>query len=103
MCWVTVRFRGPGSPQQSRLAFRTWNIAFLVRKKPATVHEVERYRLDIVGITSTYSLDSGTSSQRGAGFCFRLEFPLVIGLKVTLTNLQATQEGEAVISYLLNL
>lgn len=103
MCWATVRFRGPGGPQPSRLAFRTWSIDFLVRKKPATVHEVERYWLDIVGITSTHSLDSGTSSRRGAGLCFSLEFPLVIGLKVTLTNLQATQKGEAVISYLLNL
>lgn len=47
-------------PRQPRLATGTWNVT-MVGKEPEVVCEVERYRLDIVGLTSTHGLGSGTS------------------------------------------
>ncbi|XP_041649202.1 transient receptor potential cation channel subfamily M member 4-like [Cheilinus undulatus] len=44
-----------------RLALGTWNVISLVGKEPELVREVERYRLDIVGLTSKHNLGSGTS------------------------------------------
>ena len=41
--------------------------------------EVERYRLEIVGLTSTHSLGSEPSSWRGAGPSTTLELPAVRG------------------------
>ncbi|KAI3372654.1 hypothetical protein L3Q82_023124 [Scortum barcoo] len=38
----------------------TWNVTSLGGKEPELVREVERYRLEIVGLTSTHSLGSGT-------------------------------------------
>ncbi|KAJ0019143.1 hypothetical protein NQD34_006712 [Periophthalmus magnuspinnatus] len=43
-----------------RLALGTWNVTSLGGKEPELVREVECYRLDIVGLTSTHSLGSGT-------------------------------------------
>ena len=37
----------------------TWNVTSLWGKEPELVQEVERYRLEIVGLTSTHSLGSG--------------------------------------------
>ena len=44
-----------------KLVIGTLNVIHLVRKEPKLVREVERYRLEIVGLTSTHSLGSGTS------------------------------------------
>uniref|UniRef100_A0A8C6LI15 Endonuclease/exonuclease/phosphatase domain-containing protein n=1 Tax=Nothobranchius furzeri TaxID=105023 RepID=A0A8C6LI15_NOTFU len=57
------RGRGPweSDPQLQKLALGTWNVAFLVGKEPELVCEVERFRLDIVGLTSTQGSGSGTS------------------------------------------
>ena len=53
---------GPGcaDPQHRRLVLRTWNITSLAGKEPELVREVERYQLDMVGLTSTHSTGSGT-------------------------------------------
>ena len=48
------------NPQMVTLAMGTWNVTSLGGKEPELVQEVERYRLEIVGLTSTYSLGSGT-------------------------------------------
>jgi len=44
---------GPADPQCCKLALATWNVTSLVGKEPEWVCEVERYQLDIVGLTST--------------------------------------------------
>ncbi|GAA6106566.1 receptor-type tyrosine-protein phosphatase F-like, partial [Tachysurus ichikawai] len=56
------RRQGPRrpNPRTRNLALGTWNVTSLGGKEPELVREVERYRLDIVGLTSTYSLGSGT-------------------------------------------
>ncbi|KAK3535487.1 hypothetical protein QTP70_016908 [Hemibagrus guttatus] len=53
---------GPGDPKPwtKNLAFGTWNVTSLGGKEPELVREVERYRLEIVGLASTHSLGSGT-------------------------------------------
>ncbi|KAK3565106.1 hypothetical protein QTP86_033155, partial [Hemibagrus guttatus] len=60
--------RGPRRPKPwtKNLAFGTWNVTSLGGKEPELVREVERYRLEIVGLASTHSLGSGTQLlQRG--------------------------------------
>ncbi|KAK3528647.1 hypothetical protein QTP70_006352, partial [Hemibagrus guttatus] len=54
--------RGPRQPKPwtKNLAFGTWNVTSLGGKEPELVREVERYRLEIVGLASTHSLGSGT-------------------------------------------
>uniref|UniRef100_A0A8C6NR47 Endonuclease/exonuclease/phosphatase domain-containing protein n=1 Tax=Nothobranchius furzeri TaxID=105023 RepID=A0A8C6NR47_NOTFU len=53
-------------PQTRKLGFGTWNITSLAGKEQELVAEVERYRLDIVGLTSTHSIGSGTQAlERG--------------------------------------
>ncbi|KAK3514352.1 hypothetical protein QTP70_015881 [Hemibagrus guttatus] len=54
--------RGPQRPKPwtKNLAFGTWNVTSLGGKEPELVREVERYRLEIVGLDSTHSLGSGT-------------------------------------------
>ncbi|KAK3537553.1 hypothetical protein QTP70_013786 [Hemibagrus guttatus] len=54
--------RGPRRPKPwtKNLVFGTWNVTSLVGKEPELVREVERYRLEIVGLASTHSLGSGT-------------------------------------------
>ncbi|KAK3529892.1 hypothetical protein QTP86_007210 [Hemibagrus guttatus] len=47
-------------PWTKNLAFGTWNVTSLGGKAPELVREVERYRLEIVGLASTHSLGSGT-------------------------------------------
>ncbi|KAK0144267.1 hypothetical protein N1851_017353 [Merluccius polli] len=39
----------------------TWNVTYLVGKEPELVRKVEKFRLDIVGLTSMHSKGSGTS------------------------------------------
>ncbi|KAI3369128.1 hypothetical protein L3Q82_026090 [Scortum barcoo] len=54
---------GDVGPPSSRLTTQqegTWNVTSLGGKEPELVREVERYRLEIVGLTSTHSLGSGT-------------------------------------------
>uniref|UniRef100_A0A8C6NSU3 Endonuclease/exonuclease/phosphatase domain-containing protein n=1 Tax=Nothobranchius furzeri TaxID=105023 RepID=A0A8C6NSU3_NOTFU len=57
------RGRGPwrSDPRLQKLALGTWNVTSLVGKKPELVCEVERFRLDIVGLTSMHGSGSGTS------------------------------------------
>ncbi|KAK3552451.1 hypothetical protein QTP86_011720 [Hemibagrus guttatus] len=54
--------QGPRRPKPwtKNLAFGTWNVTSLGGKEPELVREVERYRLEIVGLASTHSLGSGT-------------------------------------------
>ena len=54
--------QGPwrSDPRLWKLAFGTWNVTSLAGKELELVEEVERYRLDIVGLTSTHSSGSGT-------------------------------------------
>ncbi|KAK0156273.1 Craniofacial development protein 2 [Merluccius polli] len=47
-------------PERQKLALGTWNVTSLWGKEPELVREVERYQLDLVGLTSTHSLSSGT-------------------------------------------
>uniref|UniRef100_A0A3B5Q1D6 Endonuclease/exonuclease/phosphatase domain-containing protein n=1 Tax=Xiphophorus maculatus TaxID=8083 RepID=A0A3B5Q1D6_XIPMA len=55
--------RGPwrSDPRLQKLALGTWNVTSLVGKEPELVREVERFRLEIVGLTSTHGSGSGTS------------------------------------------
>ncbi|TWW53806.1 NACHT, LRR and PYD domains-containing protein 3 [Takifugu flavidus] len=57
------RRQGPwrSDPRLHKLALGTWNVTSLVGKEPELVREVEKFRLDIVGLTSTHSKGSGTS------------------------------------------
>ncbi|XP_016518994.1 translation initiation factor IF-2-like [Poecilia formosa] len=57
------RGRGPwrSDPRLQKLAFGTWNVTSLVGKEPELVCEAERFRLKIVGLTSTHGSGSGTS------------------------------------------
>ncbi|KAI3366403.1 hypothetical protein L3Q82_000558 [Scortum barcoo] len=60
--WVAVVAGGLDRPNPwtKTLAIGTWNVTSLGGKEPELVREVERYRLEIVGLTSTHSLGSGT-------------------------------------------
>jgi len=51
---------GRADSRQHRLALGTWNVTSLAGKEPELVQEVERYQLDIVGLTSTHNMGSGT-------------------------------------------
>ncbi len=44
-----------------KLALGTWNVTSLAGKEPEIVREVERFRLEIVGITFTHGWGSGTT------------------------------------------
>ena len=48
-------------PRLLKLAIGTWNVTSLMGKKPELVQEIERYWLDIIGLTSMHSLGSGVS------------------------------------------
>ncbi|KAK3514931.1 hypothetical protein QTP86_005222, partial [Hemibagrus guttatus] len=60
--WVAVMGGGPDNPNPGlkNLAFGTWNVTSLGGEEPELVREIERYRLEIVGLASTHSLGSGT-------------------------------------------
>ncbi|KAI3358211.1 hypothetical protein L3Q82_003209 [Scortum barcoo] len=60
--WVAVVAGGLDDPipRTKTLAIGTWNVTSLGGKEPELVWEVERYRLEIVGLASTHSLGSGT-------------------------------------------
>ena len=59
--------RGPwrSDPQLRKLALGTWNVTSLAGKELELVEEVERFRLDIVGLTSTHSSALEPKSFRG--------------------------------------
>ena len=69
------RRRGPwrSDPRLQKLALGTWNVISLGGKEPELVRDVEKFRLDIVGLASTHSI----GSLRGAGLSSTLELPLV--------------------------
>ncbi|KAI3358504.1 hypothetical protein L3Q82_014924 [Scortum barcoo] len=48
------------NPWNKTLAIGTWNVTSLGGRSLSSCREVERYRLEIVGLTSTHSLGSGT-------------------------------------------
>ncbi|TWW76634.1 hypothetical protein D4764_12G0000240 [Takifugu flavidus] len=48
-----------------KLAFGTWNVTSLAGKELELVGEVEHYRLDMVGLTSTHIISSGTQVLEG--------------------------------------
>ncbi len=68
------RRRGPRQPDPWtwKLALGTWNVTSLAGKEPEIVREVERFRLEIVGITSTHGW-------REDGLSTTLELPMVRG------------------------
>ncbi|TWW71145.1 hypothetical protein D4764_17G0006280 [Takifugu flavidus] len=57
-------------PRLWKLAFGTWNITSLAGKELELVGEVERYQLDMVGLTSTHSVGSGTQVLEGGWTLF---------------------------------
>uniref|UniRef100_A0A8D2ZX27 Endonuclease/exonuclease/phosphatase domain-containing protein n=1 Tax=Scophthalmus maximus TaxID=52904 RepID=A0A8D2ZX27_SCOMX len=66
--WCRVRCHTGGSggrgprrtgPGLQKLALGTWHVTSLCGKEPELVREVERYQLDLVGLTSTHSFGSG--------------------------------------------
>lgn len=61
----------PG-PRTQHLAVGTWNIPRW-GKEPELMWEVERFPLNIVGLTSTHSLGSNTQLPRGTGGSTGLE------------------------------
>ncbi|KAI3355781.1 hypothetical protein L3Q82_004219 [Scortum barcoo] len=83
--WVGSRqWQGPRRPNPwtKTLAIGTWNVTSLGGKEPELcVREVERYRLEIVGLTSTHSLGLGSGTQllERAGPSTTLELPRVSG------------------------
>lgn len=59
LSWVVAK---DGDFGGMTLAYQSWlmgHVTLLVGKKPKLVHEVKRYRLDMVGLTSIYSMGSG--------------------------------------------
>ncbi|TWW56117.1 hypothetical protein D4764_08G0001040 [Takifugu flavidus] len=64
--------RGPwrSDPQLWKLAFGTWNITSLAGKELELAGEVERYRLDMVSLTSTHSVGLGTQVLEGGWTLF---------------------------------
>ncbi|KAI3366378.1 hypothetical protein L3Q82_000536 [Scortum barcoo] len=67
VAWGQGRFRRP-NPWTKTLAIGTWNVTSLGGKEPELVREVERYRLEIVGLASTHdSLGSAQGERRRAG------------------------------------
>jgi len=54
------RGHGRADPRHHRLVLGTWNVTSLPGKEPELVWEVERYQLDMVGLTSTHSTGSET-------------------------------------------
>ncbi|TWW69273.1 hypothetical protein D4764_18G0000790 [Takifugu flavidus] len=65
---------GPGNPPSRVRGFPfrcpIWNVTSLVGKELELVGEVERYRLDMVGFTSTHSVGSGTQVLEGGWTLF---------------------------------
>jgi len=51
---------GCAFPWHCKLALGTWDVTLLVEKESEIVCEVERYKVDIVRLTSTHSVGSGT-------------------------------------------
>ncbi|TWW74372.1 R2DM Retrovirus-related Pol polyprotein from type II retrotransposable element [Takifugu flavidus] len=64
--------RGPGlsDPRLWKLTFGTWNVTSLAGKELELVGEVECYQLDVVGLTSTHSVGSGTQVLEGGWTLF---------------------------------
>ena len=48
-------------PRLLKLALGMWNVTSLLEKEPELVCEVEQFQLNIVRLTSTHGLGSGTS------------------------------------------
>ncbi|KAI3371233.1 hypothetical protein L3Q82_023537, partial [Scortum barcoo] len=72
-------WRGASTTQSwtKTLAIGTWNVTSLGGKEPELVREVERYRLEIVGLASTHSLGSGTQLLERGWTPTTLELPRV--------------------------
>ncbi|KAK3530420.1 hypothetical protein QTP86_024465, partial [Hemibagrus guttatus] len=77
--------RGPRRPKPwtKNLAFGTWNVTSLGGKEPELVREVEQYRLKIVGLASTHSLDPGTQLFERAAMCWNFpRYERVVSLRL---------------------
>ncbi|KAK3521856.1 hypothetical protein QTP70_018587 [Hemibagrus guttatus] len=102
--------RGPRRPKPwtKNLAFGTWNVTSLGGKEPELVREVERYRLEIVGLASTHNLGSGTQLlERGRTLFFsgvphgercRAGVGLLIAPKLSCHVLEFSPVNERVVS-----
>ncbi|KAK3528571.1 hypothetical protein QTP70_003745 [Hemibagrus guttatus] len=102
--------RGPRRPNPwtKNLAFGTWNVTSLGGKQPELVKEVERYRLEIVGLASTHSLGSGTQLlKRGWTLLYsgvphgqrrRAEVGLLIAPQLSLHVLEFSPVNERAVS-----
>ncbi|KAI3361431.1 hypothetical protein L3Q82_013594, partial [Scortum barcoo] len=103
--WVAVVAGGLDDPtpwtKTKILAIGTWNVTSLLGgggKEPEL--EVERYRLEIVGLTSMHSMGSGTQLlERGAGPSAILELPRVSGRQAGVGLLIAPQLSRHVLEF----
>ena len=59
-----------GDPRLQKPALGMWNVTLLVEKEPELVCEVEKFRLNIVGLTSAHGKGSGTSLLERGWTCF---------------------------------
>ncbi|TWW69735.1 hypothetical protein D4764_18G0005410 [Takifugu flavidus] len=93
--WVAAGGRDLGGliPGCTKLALGTWNVTSLVGKEPELVREVEKFRLDIVGLTSTHSKGSGTSLLERVGLSTTLELPMQFSVS-TLFGVLRGSAGE---------
>ena len=96
-------------PKQQQLTLGTWNVTTLKDKEKELVRQVERYNLDLVGLTSTHSdpssaktldldwtlfysgVDEGVKRQAGVGILINL-------IKFRATVLNFTPVDERVVS-----
>ncbi|KAI3366343.1 hypothetical protein L3Q82_000505 [Scortum barcoo] len=95
------RGRGPSTtqfPGTKTLAIGTWNVTSLGGKEPELVWEVEMYRLEIVGLTSTHSLGSGTQLlERGWTLHLLWSCPGLVNERVASLHLRVGDRSLAVV------
>ncbi|KAK3550786.1 hypothetical protein QTP70_005472 [Hemibagrus guttatus] len=102
--------RGPRRPKPwtKNLAFGTCNVTSQGGREPELVREVERYRLEIVGLASMHSLGSGTQLLERSWTLFFSGVPhgekrqagvgLLIALQLSRHVLEFSPENERVVS-----
>ncbi|KAK3571542.1 hypothetical protein QTP86_013175 [Hemibagrus guttatus] len=102
--------RGPRRPKPwtKNLAFGTCNVTSQGGREPELVREVERYRLEIVGLASMHSLGSGTQLLERGWTLFFSGVPhgekrqagvgLLIALQLSRHVLEFSPENERVVS-----
>ncbi|KAK0136103.1 Craniofacial development protein 2 [Merluccius polli] len=95
------RRRGPwrSDPRPQKLALGTWNVTSLVGKEPELVREVEKFRLDIVGLTSTHSKGSGTSLLKKGWTLFHSRVATGERCRARVAILIAPQHGACMLEF----